>query len=114
MRDMKGRKKLYELHAEICKVFSHPKRLEILDILREGELSAGEIADRMGIRDANLSQHLALLKERGIVETRRVGQSIHYRIANPKIFKAYDIMKEALLERLERHEELAALMREGK
>jgi len=92
--------KFYELHAQMCKVFTSPKRLEILNLLRDKELSVGQLVKKANIRQANLSQHLSLLREKGIVNTRRAGQTIYYSLANPKIIKAFDIMREILWERL--------------
>jgi len=93
-------KKIYELHAEVCKTMSNPKRLEIINLLRKGEMSVDELASKMKIRKANLSQHLALMRSKKIVETRRDGVKIYYQIANPKVIKACDIMREVLLEQL--------------
>lgn len=101
------KKRLYELHAEICQTLSNPKRLEILDLLREGEMSVGELASRMGIRVANLSQHLAILRERGVVITRREGVNIYYRVANPKIIQACMLIREVLHDQLAESAELA-------
>lgn len=99
--------KLYELHAEMCKVFSAPRRLEVLNLLRDKELSVGQLAGLMRIRQANLSQHLALLKERGVVKTRRCAVTIYYSLSNPKVIKAFDIIREILLERLSENKRLA-------
>lgn len=93
-------KKIYELHAEICQILANPKRLEILDLLKNGEMSVGDLAKEMGIAIPNLSQHLSLLRQRGVVETRRKGQTIFYRIKNPKIIQACGIMRDVLLEQL--------------
>jgi len=93
-------RKLYELHAQVCQVFTSPKRLEILNLLRNRELSVGQLAELGGIRQANLSQHLAILREKGIVRTRRNGATVYYSLANRKIIKAFDIIRELLLERL--------------
>src|SRR3989339_1911519 len=102
---MKNR--IYELHAQMCKVFTSPKRLEILNLLRDKELSVGGLTKLAKIRQANLSQHLSILRERGIVKTRRDGTTIYYSLANPKMGKAFDIMREMLLERLAQTEKLA-------
>ncbi|MFH1125668.1 MAG: metalloregulator ArsR/SmtB family transcription factor [Candidatus Altiarchaeota archaeon] len=93
-------KRVYELHAEVCKTMSNPKRLEIINLLRNGEMSVEELASNMEIRTANLSQHLAVMRAKRIVETRRDGLKIYYRIANPKVVKACDIMREVLMEQL--------------
>lgn len=99
--------KLYELHAQMCQVFTSPKRLEILNLLRDKELSVGQLADYAKIRQANLSQHLSILREKGIVKTRRDGVTIYYSLANPKIIKAFNIIREMLLERLSQTEKLS-------
>ena len=88
----------YRIHADICKTIAHSKRLEILDNLRRGETSVGEIASRMGVAPANVSQQLAILRSAGVVETRREGTVVYYRIANPKILQAYDLMTEVMKE----------------
>jgi len=98
--------KIYELHAQMCKVFTSPKRLEILNLLREKELSVGQLVKKANIRQANLSQHLSILREKGIVKTRRAGKTIYYSLPNPKIIKAFDIIREMLLERLTANDRL--------
>ncbi len=101
------KKRIYELHAEICQTLSNPKRLEILDLLREGEMSVGELASRMGIRVANLSQHLAILRKRGVVIARREGVNSYYRVADPKIIQACMLIREVLHDQLAESAELA-------
>jgi ArsR family transcriptional regulator, virulence genes transcriptional regulator len=94
-------RQLYKLHAGICHTLANPKRLEIIDKLRDQELSVTELAKALGISQANLSQHLSLMRQRGIVTTRREGLNIFYRLSNPKIIKACDLMRQVLLENLE-------------
>lgn len=98
--------KLYELHAQMCKVFTSPKRLEILNLLRDKELSVGQLSMLANIRQANLSQHLSILREKGIVRTKRKGTTIYYSLSNPKIIKAFDIIREILFERFSENEKL--------
>ena len=86
---------------------------KILSLLRDRELSVGELSKLAGIPQANLSQHLALLRDRGIVNTRREGATIYYSIANPKIIRAFDLMTEVLLEGLARTEKLSKELRKG-
>ena len=92
---------LYALHASICQTLAHPKRLEAIESLREGEMSVTELAEALEISQPNLSQHLTLMRQKGIVTTRREGLSVHYRLASPKIVKACDLMREVLVEHLE-------------
>ena len=95
-------KRLFELHADICQAFSNPKRLEIIALLREGEKSVEQLAKHMGIPKPNLSQHLALLRQKGVVLARREAQSVYYRLADRKIIQACDLMRAVLVERLEK------------
>jgi DNA-binding transcriptional ArsR family regulator len=91
-------KDFYRYHAEMCKTIAHAKRLEIIDRLRNGEMSVTGLAERMGVQSANVSQQLAILRTAGAVETRREGTTIFYRIANPKIFQACDLMTQVMEE----------------
>jgi len=94
-------KELYELHAEICKVFSNPTRLEILNLLRDKEMSVTELIEKTKLTQANISQHLSIMKSKGMVISKRNGKNIYYKISNSKIIKAFDIIREVLSERLE-------------
>ncbi len=94
------KKDFYALHSELCKTLSHPKRQEILDNLRKEEMSVTELAKATTISQANLSQHLSLLRAKGIVRARRVGINVYYSIANTKIIKAFDLISEVLREAL--------------
>ncbi|HLF90534.1 MAG TPA: metalloregulator ArsR/SmtB family transcription factor [Anaerolineales bacterium] len=100
-------RQLYKLHASICHILANPKRLEIIDTLRSGELPVNELAEAMEISQANLSQHLAIMRQGGIVMTRREGLNVFYRLSNPKIIQACDLMRQVLLEYLEAGAELA-------
>ena len=88
----------FQMHAEVCKTLSHAKRLEILGMLRDDELSVTEIVDNMGVSTANVSQHLAVLRNSGILKSRRDGKNIYYSISNRKVIKACDLMQEVLIE----------------
>lgn len=106
--------KLYELHASMCGVFTSAKRLEILNLLRGGELSVGALAKLANLPQANLSQHLGIMREKGIVNTRRAGVTIYYSLANPKIIKAFDMIREMLLEKLAQAEKFSQDIRKTK
>ena len=107
------KKEAYKLHAQVCQVFSHPKRLEILDLLSEGEKSLEELAQAMGVSKANISQHLALMRQRNLVSARREGVRTYYRIANPKLLRAWEVMREVALEQLEAIEDLMQVIRQA-
>ncbi|MDO9096990.1 MAG: metalloregulator ArsR/SmtB family transcription factor [Candidatus Methanoperedens sp.] len=103
-------KKIFEMHAEICKVFTSPKRLEIINLLRDGEKTVNELAEQAGVPQANISQHLTVLRQNNVVTTRREGANVYYKIANPKILQACDLMREVLIEKLTENETLAKRM----
>lgn len=94
-------KKLYEIHADICKTLGNAKRIEILNALENRELTVGELADILNISSANVSQHLAIMRQKGILVTRREGTNIYYKISNPKVSQACALMREVLLEQIE-------------
>jgi len=98
---------LYALHASICQTLAHPKRLEAIDQLRSGEMSVSALAEALEISQPNLSQHLTLMRQKGIVTTRREGLNVYYRLASPKIVKACDLMRQVLVEHLEASAALA-------
>jgi len=68
--------------SELLKALANPNRLMLLCQMIDGERPVGELADALGLRDATVSQHLALLRKDGLVATRREGQTIHYSIAS--------------------------------
>ena len=90
----------FKLQSEICKTLADPKRLMILHQLRGGEMSVGQIVSSLGLPQANVSQHLAIMRERGIVSTRREGTSIFYSLSSPKIGAACDLVQQVLEDQL--------------
>jgi ArsR family transcriptional regulator len=91
---------IYQYHAEMCQVFSHPKRLEVINVLRDGEMSVSELAQRLELTTGNLSQHLSMMKERHILAARKEGNMVYYRIVNPKLIRCFDMMREMLFEQI--------------
>lgn len=99
---------VYALHASVCQTLANPTRLKILNALRDQEIPVAELARRTGTSMPNLSQHLAILRQRRVVVTRRQGVTIYYRIANQKILQAFDIMRDVLFEQLSEGRRLVA------
>ena len=97
---MEADAKIFELHAALCQTLANPVRLRILAVLRDGEKSVNELARELGVPQANISQHLSVLRDRNVLSTRREGVSIYYRIAYPKIVKAGDLIREVLFEQM--------------
>ncbi|NOX20832.1 MAG: winged helix-turn-helix transcriptional regulator [Nitrospirae bacterium] len=97
-------KRIFELQAEVCKTLTSPKRLEIIHALKDGEKTVTELVNILGIPKANVSQHLSILKNKGILKSRREGVNIFYSIANPKVIQACNLMREVLTEQLKQQE----------
>jgi DNA-binding transcriptional ArsR family regulator len=100
MPNQKTEDALYERQARICQVLSDPKRLRIVSLLRDGEYSVGELADTLGVAYPNVSQHLNVMRDGGLVTTRRSGTSVYYRLAYPRIAEACDAVRQVLREQL--------------
>ena len=98
---------LYERQARICRVLADPKRLRLLNELRDAERSVGELADAIGANYPNVSQHLNAMRDAGVVATRREGTTVYYRLAYPQIAAACDIVHEILRQQLEDAAKLA-------
>ena len=96
-------KELYKIHAEMCKVFSNSTRLEILNLLRNNKISVSQLVEKTGLGQANVSQHLSIMKSKGIVASNRKGKNICYKLTSPKIIRAFDIIREVLAERLKKN-----------
>ncbi len=79
--------------ASLFQALSHPTRIAIVEVLREGELSAGTIQEQLGIEQANLSQHLAILRGRQIVVNRKEGNQVFYSLRSPVLLEVLDIMR---------------------
>lgn len=94
----------------MCKVFTNPARIRILSILREGERSVGELADALDVAQPTVSKHLTTMRDRGVLASRKEGATVWYRVANRKVLKAFDLIREALVEGLQ---ESALLVRAG-
>ena len=90
---------VFKLHAKLLKALSNPKRLEIIQLIRAQELSVTEIQEMLHLPQGNLSQHLQVLREAEVVQTRREGKQIYYSISHKNFIKASDLFREVLIER---------------
>jgi ArsR family transcriptional regulator len=103
------KQRILEMQSEICKILSNPRRLRILHELRHGEMTVGELASATRLKQANVSQHLALMRLGKMVTERRVGNTVFYRIADERINNACDIMQEVLLDQASEDSKLVRL-----
>jgi DNA-binding transcriptional ArsR family regulator len=79
--------------AAVGRALADPKRLCVLETLAVGERSVSELSRDVGCQVPNMSQHLAVLRSAGLVETRRVGTTIYYRLADPRVIEAYTLIQ---------------------
>ena len=91
----------YCLHSELCKTLANDKRQMILGALRDGALTVGQLVESTGIAQANLSQHLKLMRTHGVVNVRRDGTRAFYSISNPKLIQAFDLITEVMQESMD-------------
>ncbi len=103
---------MLERQAQICQALSDPKRLRILYTLGEGERSVGELAEELGVGIANASQHLGVLKGRGLVASRREGSTVFYRLAYPETIEACKILRRILAHQLADQSRLSGIVGE--
>lgn len=102
--------RIYEMQAGVCAALANAKRIQIIDLLQDSEKTAGSLAEEMGIKKANLSQHLHVMKAKGLLNSRREGVSIYYQIANPKIVSACQLMREVLIEQIKSISKLGSVL----
>ena len=91
---------IFELHADLCKTLSNPKRLMILALLAKKEMSVGEIAEVIAVPLSNVSQHLSLLKAQSLVRTRKDGQTVYYSLSDRRIIEACTLIRSVLLDKM--------------
>lgn len=106
--------KVYGELARITKSMANPHRLEIIELLAQGEFSVEQIADQTNLSIANASQHLQVLKTAQLVEVNRQGNFIYYRLANSNVFKAWKALRELGVERIAAIEKVVKEFRKSK
>jgi ArsR family transcriptional regulator len=92
----KGKREIFERQATICKAFANPIRLEMLDLLGDGEWVVGDMQKRLGISKANMSQHVGVLKAAGVIEVRREGKQFFCSLAIPEVKQACALIHNVL------------------
>lgn len=89
-----------KLTADFFKTLSHPVRLDILRILKDGERCVCELIEEIDIEQSNLSQHLGLMKKQGLLDSRKDGQKVIYRIAYPSVLEVVTAVEKTLSEQI--------------
>ncbi len=83
----------YQRTAVIGRALADPKRLCVLESLADGEVSVSDLSSRVGCQVPNMSQHLAVLRSAGLVTSRRDGNTVYYRLADPRVLEAYRLIQ---------------------
>jgi ArsR family transcriptional regulator len=91
---------LRRFKAEVFQALGHPTRIAIVEALRSGEMSAGQLIEQIGLEQANASQHLAVLRARQIVSSRKEGNQVFYSLSDPVLIEVLDILKRYFYSRL--------------
>jgi ArsR family transcriptional regulator len=104
--DPQLRAELEELHARICKALNDPKRLLLLYALGESPRTVSELCELLDAPQANISQHLGVLRDRGVVDATRNGNSVRYSLRHAKVLGAIDLLREVMADEFERQHAL--------
>lgn len=83
-----------ETAARALKAIAHPLRLKIVCVLGDGEICVQDIVEAVGTSQSNISQHLAILREKGVLQTRKAANRVYYRIADPRMLQLIGMMRE--------------------
>jgi|GEM_PF-427055 len=111
MRQSQLSAEITKMRVQVCKAMANPTRMRVIDILKNGEKTAGDLACLLGVPSATLSQHLALLRQVGILESRRDAKFIIYSLTDKRIVDACDLMMKVLLDRIKNVEQLSKSLR---
>ena len=104
---------LFELEEAILKIIASQKRLEIIRLLNDKELRVSDMVEMLGVRQANLSQHLALLRQQGIVTARKSGLNVYYRLTDVRIAEAIGLVREFLRQRSQFNPQIDTVIKSG-
>jgi rhodanese-related sulfurtransferase len=99
---------LFDAFAQAAKALASGRRLELVDVLANGERTVEALAGEVGLSVANTSQHLQILRQAGLVSSRREGTSVHYRLAAPEVFELWRTLRTLAASRLAEVERLTA------
>lgn len=98
---------IYEAKAQIYKALAHPIRVQVVEMLAQGEKSVSEIVANVGAKEANLSRHLGVLKSAGIIKSRKDGLNVYYQLIMPCLLNMFSCVESALVEKAIFHQKIA-------
>jgi DNA-binding transcriptional ArsR family regulator len=103
---------IYVLKADFFRILGHPVRVRILELLRDGERTVGHLQGQLGLDSSGTSQHLGALRRQGLLESRREGTSVYYRVRDPRLFQLLEVARQILTSNLADTQALLAGLRE--
>jgi DNA-binding transcriptional ArsR family regulator len=101
---------IYVAKAEFFRILGHPARVRILELLRDGERTVGELQAALKLDSSGTSQHLGVLRRQGILESRKAGTSVYYRVRDPRTFQLLEVARQILSSSLQATQALLAEM----
>ena len=101
---------IYVAKAELFRVLGHPARVRIIELLRDGERSVGELQAELKLDSSGTSQHLGVLRRQGVLESRKEGTSVFYRVRDPRTFQLLESARQILTSSLEATQALLSEM----
>lgn len=99
-------KPIYRVKAEFFKVLAHPARIRILEVLREGERSVGDLVPEVGIESSHLSQQLGIMRRANLVQSRKEGSTVIYSVSNAQLFDLLDVARSIITSSLTESQDL--------
>ena len=99
---------IYQVKADFFKTLAHPARIRVLELLRDGERSVGELIPEVGLEASHLSQQLGILRRANVLQSRKEGSTVLYSVADPRIFELLEVAKAILTSTLAESSQLLA------
>lgn len=103
---------LRRIQAETCKTFGNPKRLLLIETLWDQRLPYKELLERTGLDKVTLTQQTTLMRRKGIIQAERTEEGLVFSVSNPKILKAFRLMREVVIDKIKQDSELLAVVME--
>ena len=97
-----------QVKADFFKTLAHPARIRVLELLRDGERSVGELIPEVGLEASHLSQQLGILRRANILQSRKAGSTVRYSVTDPRIFDLLEVAKAILTSTLAESRQLLA------
>lgn len=92
---------IHRVKAEFFRTLGHPVRVRVLELLKEGEMTVGDLQNELGLDSSGASQHLSVMRRQGILAARKEGTSVHYSVRDPRIFQMLESARQVIGSHLE-------------